>query len=385
VRVAAEERPLHILVLADRCWQHPQAGGSGANLHGHVEHFLAWGHRVSIITGAYRGGPALERDDALTIHRMGSRSTVFPKAILRQARGLVAAPDVVLEVVNGITFLTPLWLRTPRVALVHHVHRHHYVREMGRAGVPAAFLLEGLPLRALYRRTRFITVSDASARELAATLAIDPGEIAVHHNGVDHASGAPEPRAPEPRLVFLGRLKRYKRVEVLLELLARLPGVHLDIAGEGDHGPALEVRARELALDGRVHFHGFVAEDEKWRLLARAWVHVTASAAEGWGLSVMEAATRATPTVALATGGLTEAIEHDRTGLLATTPDELLRHVRALVEDPPLRTTMGEAARARAEAFSWEATAAQTLALLREVAGAAPVTLPEPVAASALV
>ena len=66
---------------------------------------------------------------------MGTRLTVFPRAAwacLR--RGLARDADVVLEVVNGITFLTPLWLRRPRVALVHHIHRDHYVAEMGRPG-----------------------------------------------------------------------------------------------------------------------------------------------------------------------------------------------------------------------------------------------------------
>ncbi len=56
-----------------------------------------------------------------------------------------------LEVVNGITFLTPLWLRKPSVTLVHHVHRDHYVAEMGRKGALAATVAETLPLRLLYR------------------------------------------------------------------------------------------------------------------------------------------------------------------------------------------------------------------------------------------
>jgi len=52
----------------------------------------------------------------------------------------VGRSDVVLEVVNGIAFFTPLWwwLRAPRVTLVHHVHQDHYVAEMGRSGRLAA-------------------------------------------------------------------------------------------------------------------------------------------------------------------------------------------------------------------------------------------------------
>ena len=65
---------------------------------------------------------------------MGSRVTVFPRAAWAVRRGLARDADVVLEVVNGIAFLTPLWLRKPRVTLVHHIHRDHYVTELGPRG-----------------------------------------------------------------------------------------------------------------------------------------------------------------------------------------------------------------------------------------------------------
>ena len=94
--------------------------------------WLAWGHRVTVIACGYPGAPPIERHGALTVHRIGGRSTVFPRAIWRQWRGLVPDADVVLEVINGITFLTPVWLRTPRLVFIHHIHRRHYVAELGR-------------------------------------------------------------------------------------------------------------------------------------------------------------------------------------------------------------------------------------------------------------
>src|SRR5438874_1972112 len=148
--VTAYDALLHILVLTDRDWTHPQGGGTGTNLYGQVSRWLAWGHRVSVIAAGYDGAVPLERIGDLTLHRVGGRSTVFPRAIWRQFRGLVPDADVVLEVINGITFLTPLWLRRPHVALVHHVHTDHYRRELGTLGRVAGLLLETLPLRLLY-------------------------------------------------------------------------------------------------------------------------------------------------------------------------------------------------------------------------------------------
>src|SRR3954452_22628199 len=123
---------------------------------------------------------------------------------------MVPDADVVLEVVNGITFLTPLWLRTPHAVLLHHIHKEHYEREMGRVGRVAALFLETLPLKLLYPGMRFVSVSHSTERELQ-ELGI-PGEmINVNHNGVEHGAFGPGERAPEPTLLYLGRLKKYKR------------------------------------------------------------------------------------------------------------------------------------------------------------------------------
>jgi glycosyltransferase involved in cell wall biosynthesis len=358
--------PLHILILSDRDWTHPQGGGTGTNLYGQVSRWIAWGHRVSVIACGYPGAAPVERIGQLTLYRVGGRSTVFPQAIVRQARGLVPDADVVLEVVNGITFLTPLWLRTPRVTLVHHIHRDHYVREMGRAGRLAALLLETLPLKALYRRSRFLTISNASAGDIAA-LGIPRDHIEVGYIGVELGAYAPDPaaRAPEPTLLYLGRLKRYKRIEAVLDVLERNPDAVLDLAGDGDHRAALEAEIAARGLGERVRIHGHVSEERKRELYQRAWVNVVASSAEGWCLSVMEAAACGTPSAALAIGGLPESIDDGRTGLLANDIEQLAAKVGGLLHDAELRERLGRAALERASDFTWDATAQRTLAVLQ--------------------
>ncbi len=282
-------------------------------------------------------------------------------------RGVGRDADVVLEVVNGITFLTPLWLRKPRVTLVHHVHRDHYVAEMGRAGAVAALLAETLPLRALYRSSPFVTISDAAKRDLV-ELGIPAEQVHVGYLGVEREPFAPGERAVEPRLLYLGRLKQYKRIELLLDVLEGVPAAHLDVAGDGDHRPALEAEIARRGLADRVVLHGHVTEEHKAELLARTWINLTASSAEGWVLTVMEAALCETPSVAMRVGGLQESIVDGETGLLADSGAELTEHVRRVVEDGELRERLGKAARARAETFTWERTAQQTLAVLEAAA-----------------
>jgi glycosyltransferase involved in cell wall biosynthesis len=365
-----EERlaPLHILVMTDRDWTHPQGGGTGANLFGQVSRWVAWGHRVSVIACSYPGAKPFEViTEGLEVHRMGGRSTVFPRAILAQARGLVPDADVVLEVVNGITFLTPLWLRTPRVTLVHHVHRDHYVEEMGPvAGRLAAWLLETAPLRYLYRRSRFLTISHASARDIAAhDIPLD--RIEVGYIGVElDAFGADESRrAHSPTLLYLGRLKRYKRIEVVLDALEGCPGATLDVAGDGDHRDELLREIEQRGLGERVRMHGHVSEEVKHDLYRRAWLNLTASSAEGWCLTVMEAAASGTPSAALAVGGLPESIVDGQTGVLAHDADELVERTREVLTDHDLRDRLGRNALDRAQGFTWDATAERTLQVLR--------------------
>src|SRR3954452_1599361 len=215
----ASGRPLHILVLTDRDWTHPQGGGTGTNLFGQVSRWLDWGHRVTIVACGYSGCERYEQQGGLTIHRLGGRSTVFPRAIWKQWRRLVPDADVVFEVINGITFLTPVWLRTSHVALVHHIHRDHYLREMGRRkGAIAAFLLETAPLRWLYRRSRFIASSNATAEELAEH-GTPLEQVSLTYNVVESDVYLPGRRSSEPTLHYLGRPKRYKRIELLLDVL----------------------------------------------------------------------------------------------------------------------------------------------------------------------
>jgi len=358
----------HILLLTDRDWTHPQGGGTGANLYGQVAHWLEWGHRVTVVAGSYDGAEPVERPaPGLELHRMGNRLTVFPRAAWAIRRGLAEDADVALEVINGIAFCTPLWLRRPRVAFVHHVHQDHYVSEMGAPGRVAGLLAEALPLKLLYRGTPFLTISDAARRDLA-QLGVDADVVYL---GVEPIVCS-QARSVQPRLLYLGRLKKYKRIELLLDVVEAIPETVLDIAGEGDHRPDLEAEIARRGLGERVVLHGHVSEEEKARLYAAAWVNVTASSAEGWCLSVMEAATCGTPSAALRVGGLPESIADGETGLLADDGPGLTEAVRRLVSDDDLRERLGEAARERARGFTWERAARTTLDRL-EAAAVAPV------------
>ncbi len=362
--VAASGPPIHILILTDRDWEHPQGGGTGTHLHEQVKHWLAWGHKVTVIAGGFVGALPVERQGNLTVKRIGSRTTVFPRSIVRGRAALESKADVVFEVINGITFLTPIWMDIPRVGMIHHIHREHYVREMGSPGRIAAAALETLPLKFFYRGTTFMTVSESTAGEIASH-GIPRSQIHVAHNGVESTHLAPGVRSETAKIVYLGRIKRYKRIELLIEALAQIPGVVLEIAGDGDHRPEVEQAIAKYGVGDRVRLHGFVSEEQKLELLQSSWLNVTASSVEGWSLVAMEAAACATPTVAMRVGGLREAVVDGTTGLLADNPIELTAAIRRLLDNAEEREQMARAGLERSWNFNWERTAALTIGVLR--------------------
>jgi glycosyltransferase involved in cell wall biosynthesis len=366
---ASDTTPLKVLVLADRDWTHPQGGGTGENVYANVVRWARWGNEVTVVAGAYPGCLPVEQvEPNLVVHRMGGRGSVFPRAAWAVIRGLGRDADVVFEVINGIVFLTPVWLRKPRVALVNHPHRDLYIGEFGRRlGRVMAALFEELPLRLLYRRVPFLTISGSARDELVSIDGIPPQQITLAYCGIGPGPLGPGEKAPDPRLLYVGRLKAYKRIELLLDMLVSLPeAVSLDVAGHGDHGETLSDEVARRGLNGRVRVHGHVDEETKADLYRQAWLHVTASASEGWSLTVMEAALCATPSAALSVGGLRESIVDGETGLLSQTPAEMTDKVRMLLEDHELRERLGAAARERALTFTWERTAATTLSVVQQ-------------------
>src|SRR5690606_29225307 len=182
--------------------------------------------------------------------------------------------------------------------------------------VAAAVWLAERPLRGVYGDVPFQVISDSTAQDLVAR-GIPAANVRVIYPGIDSAKYTPcsEERAATPTFAYLGRLKRYKGVDLIIKAFARLgaPSARLMIAGGGDHRPALEALVRSLDLGERVEFLGFISEEEKLRLLRSVWALVFTSPKEGWGITNLEAAACSTPVVASDSPGLRESVRDGET------------------------------------------------------------------------
>jgi glycosyltransferase involved in cell wall biosynthesis len=271
--------------------------------------------------------------------------------------------SVVVEDLNKAPLFVPRWIGGPQVLLVHHLFGASAFRSASPPVALATWTLErAIPW--VYRDVPVIAVSESTRDDLVVR-GLHGGLIQVIPNGVDTLRYSPDPpsRFADPTLLYLGRLRRYKRVDLILAavraLVDRGVRVTLLIAGEGDDDAHLRRVAGPLLESGAVRFLGLVPEDEKLRLLRGAWVHVFTSTKEGWGITNLEAASCGTPSVASDSPGLRDSVVHGRTGFLVPHGDvgALADRLEALLGDEALRSTLGAAAREFALGLSWDSAA----------------------------
>lgn len=373
-----ESGGLRILVLNWLDRENPLAGGAETHLHETFGRLAARGHSVTLLCSGWPGCPATRVNlDGIDVHRAGRRYTFSVAGPAYYRRHLAAGGfDVVVEDLNKVPLFSPWWTKAPVALLVHHLFGTTAFQEASVPLASATWALER-PIPMVFRDTPTVSVSE-STREDLIRRGLPGNLIEVIPNGIELERFGPDPQGvhtPDPTILFLGRVKKYKRVDLLIRAVARLRerGVRvvLRIGGRGSEVPALERLAERLGVSDRVEFLGFVTEAEKLQLFRRSWIHALTSPKEGWGIANLEAAACGTPTVASDSPGLRESVVHGETGLLVPHGDidALTDAISALVGDPALRSRMSVAALAFAKGYSWDASAERMEAFLQRVAG----------------
>jgi len=149
--------------------------------------------------------------------------------------------------------------------------------------------------------------------------------------------GPSAPRTAGPSIVAVGRLVRHKRLEQVVRLTDQLadawPDLQVHLVGRGPDEPRIRAAVARLGDPSRVTVHGFLPTPEKDALLRTAWLHLSASQGEGWGLSVLEAAALGVPSVAYDVDGLRDAIRDGETGWLVAEGETLSATVSRALSD----------------------------------------------------
>lgn len=357
-----------IAILAWRDLDDPEAGGSELHASRVAALWAEAGIEVTMRTSYAAGHPQVTWRGGYRIIRKAGRYLVFPRAAFSEMMGWHGASDGLVEIWNGMPFFSPLWARRPTVAWLHHVHDTMWDMTLPPRLARLGRRIEFDVAPRIYRRTPIVTLSDSSKQELVQKLRLSSEQITVVPPGIDESFTPGGQRSDTPLVVAVGRLVPVKRLHELIDALAALRPRHSNleaiIVGEGYERDSLESHVHELGADDWISLPGRVDDATLIDLYRRAWVLASASAHEGWGMTVTEAAACGTPAVATRIAGHSDAVVHERTGLLVDDISQLGPAIERVLVDSELRAALSSGALAYARRFTWAATARGTLEVL---------------------
>ncbi|MFH0919839.1 MAG: glycosyltransferase family 4 protein [Fibrobacterota bacterium] len=349
-----------ILIVNWRDIKNPEAGGAEVHLHEIFNRFDPARFDITLIASEYPNGPAEEQVGNIRVLRRGGRELfnfwVYAN-IRRYARRLGA--DLVVDDVNKIPFFLPRLLDRPVLAFFHHLFDRTIYNEFSLLPATYVYLSEKL-IGAGYRNAPFTAVSPSTMGELRAK-GLDGAKGKIVYNGIDLARYTPGGPKEPFHLLFLGRIKKYKNPGFLLLAAERLkqefPALRLTIAGGGDYLPELKKQAQHLDY---VRFTGVISEETKIELYRKAALFVNPSIKEGWSITNIEASACGTPVVASDAPGLRDSVKPGVNGFLFEygNLDAFCDAVRRVLSNAGEAARLSAGARAFAENYSWDASAA---------------------------
>lgn len=365
--LAADAGIGRIHVLAWRDLDDVEAGGSELHASTVAARWAAAGIEVVMRTSHAAGSPPRAIRNGYEIVRYAGRYLIFPRAVAAELFGRHGRRDALVEIWNGVPFLSPLWARGHRATWLHHVHEDMWPMVLPPKLARAGQLLERRFAPPFYRRTPIVTLSESSRAHILDRLRLPADNVHVVPPGIDPGF-SPGVEAPDPTVVAVGRLMPSKNFPALLDAMAavrrKVPNARLRIIGEGYERPNLERRIAELGAAEWCTLEGRVAPEVLLEAYRSAWIVASTSRAEGWGMTLTEAAACATPAVATRIPGHTDAVVDNETGLLVDRNDELAPAMVRLLTDHDVRQRQAAAALTRSAHFSWDRTAFDTLAVL---------------------
>jgi glycosyltransferase involved in cell wall biosynthesis len=347
-----------ILVFNWRDIRHTLAGGAEVYIHGMAREWASEGHQVTLFAG--NDGQSLREEtiDGVHIIRRGGFYFVYLWAFLYYLTQFRRRYDLIIDCHNGVPFFTPLYVGEPVYCVMHHVHQEIFRQYLPRPLAAFARFLERDFMRLVYRNVKIVTVSDSSKEEIE-SLGVTCAGVDVVSPGVDLSNLGVGEKSATPLVLYLGRLKAYKCIDVLIAsfklVLENAPDANLVIAGEGEERAHLERLVKQLGLEEHTHFAGKVNDAQKLQLLQNAWVLVNPSFMEGWGITTIEANACGTPVIAADVPGLRDSVRNMETGYLVPHGDThgFASRIISIIEDQRLREEFGERSVVWAQEFAW--------------------------------
>ena len=353
--------------LAWRDLEDETAGGSERHVNELLTRWADAGLDVVLHAGRVDGRPPIVRRHGVEVRRGGGTIASWAVGAASVLAHVDRRRDALVEVWHGVNWLAPLWSRVPTIGIFHHVHTAQFSHVLPAPLASIAQTLERRVYPRVYRGRPLIALSNSVRDEMVRQLGWDASAVHVVEPGVAE-SFVPGTPSPIPLVVAVGRFMPQKAFGAAVDVLVRAKrdcdALEAILVGDGPEWDAVVRKVEDAGASSWLRLPGRVDDGELLALYQRAWVLLSTSRREGWGMTVTEAAACRVPAVATRITGHVEAVVPGETGILATTVDDLATALVLLLADDTRRARMGAAAADHAAQYRWDTTARRVFDVL---------------------
>lgn len=306
---------MRILWLAHRDPMNPRAGGAERTIVEVCTRLVKRGHEVILLSGGWENSKSVEYFNGIEINRFGNNigpHLALPILLIKYNYDIV-----VNDLGHAIPWVFSTVLNKRNIVFFHHLHARslpgqiNYVMAKLITAIERCYFI-------IYHNSRVVTESTTSKNDLI-KLGIKENKIITIPPGVDQSLFHPTVKSNNPTLVYYGGMRKYKRpLEVLYllkSLLGKFDNLKLFIIGNGPEEENMKRLTNKLNVQNYVEFMGRLSTNELAEIVASSWINIHTSITEGWGFSILEAASAGTPTVAFDVPGVRDAVEEGQNGI----------------------------------------------------------------------
>jgi len=387
---------LRVMILS---WEYPPRiiGGLGRHVYHLATSLASEGIKVHVVTKDHPGAPEYEESEGVHIYRVVN----YPPDITQEdwvpwtLQFNVALLEKAVAIVNDLKNINVIhahdWLvahaaaslkHAYRIPLVATIHATEYGRHQGHLPGPMNKLIHQIEWWLTFESVRTICCSQYMMEQISSIFDLPPDKVDVIPNGIDSESFKRDVSVdlyrkqyvkPGDKLVFfVGRLVYEKGVQTVIEamtlILNKIPNVTFVVAGSGPHMNQLKSLVDVFNLEDKVKFTGHIDTDMLSAFYKSADLTVVPSLYEPFGMVVLESMAMGTPTIVADTGGLSEIVVHEETGLKFEpgNPESLADAMLRILTDKELAERLTSDARAYlGDRYNWDKIASATLEVYR--------------------
>lgn len=368
-------------------YEFPPLGGGGGRASAHIAKELSKkGHEVKVLTSYFNGLPKKEKKEGYEINRiLVFRHHLDRCSVIEMTIFMLGGSFSALKIAKSFKPKVVIaFFGIPSVPLAYLIKKLYnipYIISLRGGDVPGFspkelrfyhFALNPV-ISFLWRNSSAIVANSNGLKELAlkfsrrANIDIIPNGIdfEIFHPPLSHA------KKNIHQILFVGRMSKQKGIAYLIEAISKLPEeVNLDLVGDGPLRGELEILAKNLGVYKKIHFSGWLSQDEIIKKYQEADLFVLPSLDEGMPNCILEAMACGLPIVATDVSGSRELIHSGKNGILVPPMDSkaLAKAIQKCLNDEFLKNQMKKIGQILVSRYSWEKVAEEYLKICQKVA-----------------